>query len=256
MVILIYIVYITALSVGGATLIGGLLGFVFNRFAEKHGNSVMLFSAGVMLSTSVFNLILPSINYSENNRNLISVTGVFCGALCVVIIDYFIKKIVFSYEKTLFENCENKNEVINILLFVTAVAIHNFPEGIAAGVGFGTDNISDALAVAGSIALQNLPEGMIVISPMLSMGISKKLTFLIAVSTAFSEITGTLLGYYAVSLCDYFLPFLLSFAGGTMLYVICDDIIPDSKKINAKSGSSIPLLSGFCLMIVLNFIIG
>lgn len=216
----------------------------------------MLFSAGVMLSTSVFNLILPSINYSENSRNFISVVGVFFGALSVVVIDFFIKKIVFSCEKTMFENCKNENEIIDVLLFVTAIAIHNFPEGIAAGVGFGTENISDALAVAGSIALQNLPEGMIVISPMLSMGMSKKITFLIALSTAFSEIIGTLLGYYAVSIFDYLLPFFLSFAGGTMLYVICDDIIPDSKKVNSKSGSSIPLLSGFCLMIVLDFIIG
>ena len=255
MVIRIYIVYMTAIGVGGATLIGGIFGFIFKNFSEKHGNSVMLFSAGVMLSTSVFNLILPSLNNTENSKNYVSVAGVFCGAVCVVVINYFIKKIISNYENILFVNCENPNEINKILLFITAVAIHNFPEGIAAGVGFGTDNISDALAVAGSIALQNLPEGMIVISPMLSMGFSRKLTLFIALATAFSEILGTILGYYAVSLFGYLLPFFLSFAGGTMLYVICDDIIPDSKKSDSKNGSSIPLLSGFCLMIIINFII-
>ena len=252
----IYIVYLTAVGVGGATIIGGILGFIFKNFSKKHGNSVMLFSAGVMLSTSIFNLILPSLGYSENSRNFISVAGVFCGAVCVVFVDFFVKRFLRSYENVFLKNCKNTNEINKILLFVTAIAIHNFPEGIAAGVGFGTDNISDALAVAGSIALQNLPEGMIVISPMISIGFSKKLTFLIALSTAFSEIIGTLLGYYAVSIFDYLLPFLLSFAGGTMLYVICDDIIPDSKNSDSQNGSSIPLLSGFCLMIVLDFIIG
>ncbi len=256
MVIQIYTVYLTAVGVGGATIIGGILGFIFKNFSRKHSNSFMLFSAGVMLATSIFNLILPTLDHSEKSTNFISVAGVFCGAICVVFIDIFVKKVLHSHKDIFINNSEISNELNKIILFVTAIAIHNFPEGIAAGVGFGTDNISDALTVAGSIALQNIPEGMIVISPMLSIGFSKKLTFVIALSTAFSEIAGTLLGYYAVSLCDFLLPFLLSFAGGTMLYVICDDIIPDTKNSDSQNGSSISLLSGFCLMIIFDYIIG
>ncbi len=213
----------------------------------------MLFAAGVMLSTSVFNLILPSLNDYE--EKLVSISGIVFGALCVSIINVFVDRMIFSYEKKMKNTIENKNEINKILLFVSAIAIHNFPEGIAAGVGFGTDNISDALTVAGSIALQNLPEGMIVIAPMLSIGISKGKTMIIAVLTAVSEIIGTLSGYYAVSLFNSVLPFMLSFAGGTMLYVICNDIIPDTQKESENKFSSFALLFGFCLMLVFDYIV-
>ena len=110
MVIQIYIVYLTAVGVGGATVIGGILGFVFKNFSRKHGNSVMLFSAGVMLSTSVFNLILPTLDNLEKYKNLISVAGVFCGAICVVFIDFFVKKIIKSHEYIFSNNFENNKD--------------------------------------------------------------------------------------------------------------------------------------------------
>jgi ZIP family zinc transporter len=143
-----------------------------------------------------------------------------------------------------------------VLLFVTAIAIHNLPEGIAAGVGFGSGNTNDALLIAGGIALQNIPEGMVIIGPMLSAGVSPRRTFFIAMLTGLVEVAGTLLGYFAVSLASAILPFALAFAGGTMLYVISDEMIPETHAHGQQRGATYALLVGFCLMLVSDVLLG
>ena len=152
---------------------------------------------------------------------------------------------------------EHKNANLSkVLLFVMAIAIHNLPEGIAAGVGFGTDNTAQALTIAGGIALQNIPEGMVIIGPMLSSGISNKRAFLIALGTGIIEVIGTLIGYLAVSVSVAILPFALAFAGGTMLYVISDEMIPETHAHGAERGATYSLLAGFCLMLVFDMLLG
>ena len=134
-----------------------------------------------------------------------------------------------------------------------AIALHNLPEGIAAGVGFGTGDIKNALTVAGGIALQNLPEGMIIISPMLSAGISPMRTLVCAVSTGIIEIIGTLIGFYGVTISGIILPFALALAGGTMLYVISDEIIPATHTDGCERSATFALFLGFCVMLTMNF---
>ena len=246
------LIFLTAAGVGGATVIGAIIGFIFIKTTEKYADTVISFAAGVMLATSVFNLIIPSLNNEYKYRILISVAGIFCGSLCITVLDGFIERII--KHKNLIPNESSKN-LHAILLFVSAIAIHNFPEGIAAGIGFGTDNIADALIIAGSIAIQNLPEGMVIISPMLSVGISRSKTFIIAVFTGIIEIIGTLFGYYAITVSNEILPFALSFAGGTMIYVICGDMIPETQSEHRKQSSTYALISGFILMLILNEII-
>jgi ZIP family zinc transporter len=143
-----------------------------------------------------------------------------------------------------------------ILLFVMAIAIHNLPEGIAAGVGFGSGNDSHALTIAAGIALQNIPEGMVIIAPMLAAGVSPKRTFLCAMATGLVEVVGTLLGYFAVTVASAILPFALAFAGGTMLYVISDEMIPETHAHGAQRGATYALLVGFCLMLVSDVLLG
>ena len=143
-----------------------------------------------------------------------------------------------------------------VLLFVTAIAIHNLPEGIAAGVGFGTGNNAEALLIAGGIALQNIPEGMVIIGPMLAAGVKPGKTFLIAAATGLVEVAGTLIGYFAVSLASAILPFALAFAGGTMLYVISDEMIPETHAHGNERGATYALLVGFCLMLVSDVLLG
>ena len=141
------------------------------------------------------------------------------------------------------------------MLFVLAIAIHNLPEGIAAGVGFGTGNVTDAFLLAAGIALQNIPEGMVIITPMLSAGISPKRTFFYAAMTGMVEVLGTFIGYFAVSVASAILPFALAFAGGTMLYVISDEMIPETHAHGAERGATYALLFGFCLMLVFDVLL-
>ena len=143
-----------------------------------------------------------------------------------------------------------------VLLFVTAIAIHNLPEGIAAGVGFGSGDVSQALLIAGGIALQNIPEGMVIIGPMLAAGVSAKRTFVIAMATGLVEVLGTLLGYFAVSVAAAILPFALAFAGGTMLYVISDEMIPETHAHGSERGATYALLVGFCVMLATDVLLG
>ena len=244
-------VLLTALGVGGATMIGAIIGFIFKKVSHKFSDIVLAFAAGVMLAAAVIGLILPSLEYGEYAigwRLLITIAGIFCGAVCLNLID----KLVPHLHKMAGADGEaHQNQNLNkVLLFVLAIAIHNLPEGIAAGVGFGTGNDTQALIIAGGIALQNIPEGMVIIAPMLAAGVPPKKTILIALGTGLIEVVGTLIGYFAVSISTVILPFALAFAGGTMLYVISDEMIPETHAHGHQRGATYALLVGFCLMLL------
>ena len=246
-------VLLTALGVGGATIIGALIGFLFKNLSHKFSDIVLSFAAGVMLAASVVGLILPSLEYGGNWGLLVTVLGIFAGAVCLNLID----KLVPHLHKMIGTEIESHNNanLNKILLFVMAIAIHNLPEGIAAGVGFGSDNTTQAMIIAAGIALQNIPEGMVIIAPMLSAGVSKKKTLIIAMATGLVEVVGTLIGYFAVSVASVILPFALAFAGGTMLYVISDEMIPETHAHGGERGATYALLVGFCLMLVMDVLL-
>ena len=246
-------VLLTALGVGGATVIGALIGFLFKDLSHKFSDLVLSFAAGVMLAAAIVGLVLPSLEYGGKFGLLITVLGIFAGALCLNLVD----KLVPHLHKMMGAEIEahNNANLNKVLLFVMAIAIHNLPEGIAAGVGFGSGNTAQAMIIAGGIALQNIPEGMVIIAPMLSAGVSKKKTLCIAMLTGFVEVVGTLVGYFAVSLATAVLPFALAFAGGTMLYVISDEMIPETHHGDAR-GATYALLVGFCLMLAMDVLLG
>ncbi len=248
-----YIVLLTAAGVGGATIIGALLGFAFRRISHKFSDIVMGFAAGVMLAAAIVGLIIPSMEKKGAYTLPITIIGIFCGALLLNVID----KVVPHLHRLVGRDIEeHKTQDLNrVLLFVLAIAIHNFPEGIAAGVGFGTENLSDALTIAGGIALQNIPEGMVIIAPMLASGVSKGKTLIAAFSTGIIEVIGTIIGYLAVSISSAILGFALSFAGGTMLYVISDEMIPETHSHGNERNSTYSLLAGFCLMLLMDYYI-
>ena len=248
------IVLLTALGVGGATLIGAIIGFAFKKLSHRFSDIILSFAAGIMLAASVIGLVLPSLEYGGKWSLLVTIIGIFCGALCVNLID---KLVPHLHAFAGIEQEQHDNKGLNkVLLFVMAIAIHNLPEGIAAGVGFGSGNTNQALIIAGSIALQNIPEGMVIIAPMLSAGVSKKKTFFIASLTGLIEVIGTFIGYFAVSVSSAILPFALAFAGGTMLYVISDEMIPETHAHGAERGATYSLLVGFCLMLVTDVLLG
>ncbi len=254
------IVLLTALGVGGATVFGVAIGFIFKKISHKFSDIVLSFAAGVMLAAAVMGLIVPSVEYGETMYGniflslLVTVAGIFVGALSLNIID----KLVPHLHRIVGEDIEkhNNKNLNSVMLFVIAIAIHNLPEGIAAGVGFGAGNIAEALIIAGGIALQNIPEGMVFVAPMLAGGVSGKKTFLIAAMTGLIEVIGTLIGYFAVSIAAIILPFALSFAGGTMLYIISDEMIPETHAHGGERGATYALLVGFALMLVTDVLLG
>lgn len=250
------LVWLTALGIGGATMIGAVLGFVFRKISHRFSDIVLAFAAGVMMAAAVIGLILPSLEHESGWALPIAVAGIFCGALCLTLLD----RLVPHLHKLAGVEPENHPDqtarLDKILLFVMAIALHNFPEGVAAGVSFGGGNTAEALVVAGGIALQNVPEGMVIIGPMLAAGVTPKRTLICALATGVVEVLGTLLGYGAVSLSATILPFMLAFAGGTMLYVISDEMIPETHAHGCERGATFALLVGFCLMLATDYYLG
>ena len=244
------IVILTALGVGGATVIGSLIGFICKGISHKLSDIAMSFAAGIMMAASVVGLILPSLEGGGIIDIVVTVAGIFVGALCIDLIGKFVPHMRRFLEPQ--AECEDESSLDKAMLFIAAMAIHNLPEGIAAGVGFGSGDISQALFIAGGIALQNIPDGMVIIAPMLSAGISPKRTFFCAMLTGAFEVIGTLIGYFAASLSAAILPFALSFAGGAMLYIISDEIIPETHADGHQRGATYALLIGFCLMLITN----
>lgn len=250
------LVLLTALGVGGATIIGSIIGFAFKKITHKFTDIVLAFAAGVMLAAAVFGLIIPSVEYGGKYGLIITVAGIFAGALALNLIDKLVPHVHKLAGVDQEAHGAGNDRLSKVLLFVMAIAIHNFPEGIAAGVGFGSGNVGEALVIAGGIALQNIPEGMVIIGPMLAAGISKKRTFICAMATGLVEVFGTLLGYAAVSVASAILPFALAFAGGTMLYVISDEMIPETHAHGSERGATYALLVGFCVMLISDTLLG
>lgn len=250
------LVLLTALGVGGATVIGALIGFLFRKISHSFSDIIMGFAAGVMLSAAVIGLILPSLEYgSKPTALIVTVIGIFCGALCLDLINKFVPHLHGPLGAD-HQDHQKTQQMHKVLLFVMAIGIHNLPEGIAAGVSFGTENVTDALLVSGGIALQNIPEGMVIIAPMLAVGVKPLRTFLIASFTGLIEVAGTLIGFFAVSVSTFILPFALAFAGGTMIYVVSEEMIPETHAHGSQRGATYALLAGFCIMIGMDYLLG
>ena len=232
---------------GGATVLGAIVGFDFKKAASLYSAYIMATAAGIMLSASVFSLIIPSL---ESGGAYVTVIGILIGALTIDILDGAADRIC---EKLSFSANEGAHK--SVFLLISAIAIHNLPEGIAAGVGFGSGDVFDAIMIAGGIALQNIPEGMVLIAPMLSAGITPKRSLLLASLTGVIEVVGTFLGYFAVSIASALLPFILSYAGGCMLYVILGEMLPASRLGGNSRASNYAFLSGFAFMLIFDAII-
>ena len=265
-------VLLTALGVGGATVIGALIGFIFKKASHRFSDIVLAFAAGVMLAAAVLGLVMPSVEYGyamfapapEESASpilakvialVMTVAGIFVGALCLNLVDRLVPHLHKMADVDQESHAHNRN-VGKVLLFVMAIAIHNLPEGIAAGVGFGSGNTAEALLIAGGIALQNIPEGMVIIGPMLAAGIKPGKTLAIALGTGLVEVVGTLIGYFAVTVSAAILPFALAFAGGTMLYIISDEMIPETHAHGCERGATYALLVGFCVMLISDILLG
>lgn len=244
---------LTALGVGGATIFGVLLGFLFQKIPHEFNDVVLGYAAGIMLGASILGLIMPSL---DEGNVWITLAGILAGAVFLNFADKMTPHLHHITGMDQEAHSDKQSQLNKVMLFVMAIAIHNLPEGIAAGVGFGTENIGNAITVALGIALQNIPEGMVIVSPLIIAGVPKIRVFVIACFTGIVEIIGTMIGFGAVSIATTILPFALAFAGGTMIYVVSDEMIPETHSHGYERQATYALLFGFMTMILMDHYIG
>ncbi len=245
-------VWISAAGLCGATIIGSLIGFLIKGLPHKWNDTVMGYCAGVMLAASTLGLILPALERGGASGWWVVVVGVMAGALFLNVLDLVTPHLhhITGLDP---EEHHNNSSLNRILLFVMAIAIHKLPEGIAAGVSMsGASGDSPAWMVSAGIALQNVPEGMVIIAPLLLAGVTRLRTFLISIAIGLLEIIGVWAGFGLGSASEMFLPVMLGFAGGAMLYVTSDEIIPETHAHGYQKQATYALLLGFMTLAVLD----
>lgn len=246
-------VWISAAGLCGATIIGSILGFFFKELPHKWNDTILGFCAGIMLASSTIGLILPA--FGGTNQWWWVVLGVIAGALFLNVLD-----LITPHLHTITgldpEQHHNSSILNKVLLFVLAIALHKLPEGMAAGVSMSAaeGELSD-WAVSLGIALQNIPEGMVIIAPLLMAGVSRLRTFIIAITIGLLEVVGVWLGFGLGSVSELLLSIMLGFAGGAMLYVISDEMIPETHAHGYQKQATYALLIGFMTLLLMEKII-
>ena len=247
-------ILLTALGVGGATIVGAIIGFFVRDVDHKTNDVILGFAAGIMLAAAIIGLIVPAFDSVTISMLWLPVIGIFTGAIFL----NFMDKVTPHLHKLSGVDSEphthNKN-ISRAMLFVMAVALHNLPEGMAAGVSFGNEDVSAAITVAVGIALQNIPEGIVTVSPLVMSGVKRSRAFVLAAATGLIEVVGTFVGFYMAEVSQHILPFALAFAGGTMLYIISDEMIPETHSHGYERIATYSLLIGFTVMLILDVVL-
>ena len=239
-------VWICAAGLCGATIVGSLIGFMIKELPHKWNDTVLGYCAGVMLAASTIGLIVPA--FEMTGHWWLVAIGVMVGALFLNLLDLVTPHL--HHITGLDEAEHHHNASLNhVLLFVMAIALHKLPEGMAAGVSMseGTDG---SWSVTLGIALQNVPEGMVVIAPLLVAGVSHARTFLISTVIGLLEVIGVWLGFAMGTASQLMLPFMLGFAGGAMLYVTSDEMIPETHAHGYQKQATYALLLGFMTLVL------
>ena len=241
-------VWISAAGLCGSTIIGSILGFLIKELPHKWNDTVLGYCAGIMLAASTVGLILPAFELTSQWGWV--VLRVMAGALFLNVLDLVTPHL---HSITGLDPEEHKaNATLNhVLLFVMAIALHKLPEGMAAGVSMCNAGDQTDWSVSFGIALQNIPEGMVIIAPLLVAGVSTLRTFLISIAIGVLEIVGVLLGYGLGTASEAFLPIMLGFAGGAMLYVTSDEMIPETHAHGYQKQATYALLLGFMTLLIL-----
>lgn len=242
-------VWISALGLCGATLVGALLGFLIKELPHKWNDTVLGYCAGIMLAASTLGLIVPA--FEATPAWWMVAAGVMVGALFLNVLDLVTPHLhhITGLEE---EEHVNNKTLNHVLLFVMAIALHKLPEGMAAGVSMSKSTGQTAdWSVSLGIALQNIPEGMVIIAPLLVAGVTKLRTLVISLSIGLLEIVGVWLGFALGSASAFFLPIMLGFAGGAMLYVTSDEMIPETHAHGYQKPATYALLIGFMTLLVM-----
>ena len=219
---------------------------MIKELPHKWNDTVLGYCAGVMLAASTIGLIVPA--FEMTGHWWFVAIGVMVGALFLNLLDLVTPHL--HHITGLDEAEHHHNASLNhVLLFVMAIALHKLPEGMAAGVSM-SEGIDGSWAVTLGIALQNVPEGMVVIAPLLVAGVSHARTFLISTVIGLLEVIGVWLGFAMGTASQLMLPFMLGFAGGAMLYVTSDEMIPGTHAHGYQKQATYALLLGFMTLVL------
>ncbi|PTB84179.1 ZIP family metal transporter [Marinobacter vinifirmus] len=246
--------FIASAITGGCTAVGALPVLFGRKPSETFNDTLLGFAAGVMLAASFFSLIIPSLDVATEMYGpgplpaTIAVVGILLGALAIALADRLIPHQHFITG----QEGPDPQKVAGVWLFVLAIAIHNFPEGLAVGVAYGSGQEDTAYALAVGIGLQNLPEGLAVAVGLMSVGYDRVEAFLVAALTGLIEPIGGVFGGFFVNISQVLLPWGLVFAAGAMLFVISHEIIPETHRRGHHRRATAGLMVGLVVMLFLD----
>ncbi len=246
---------IASFLAGLATGVGALPALFFKSVPDRLMSALLGGAAGVMLAATSFSLIVPGIEHGNllwpGYGVYVVAFGLLLGAFSLDLVDRLL-----PHEHFILGPEGPSSRMKRIWLFIIAITIHNFPEGLAVGVGFGSGDIAAGTSLAIGIGLQNMPEGLAVALPLLGLGYSRPQAIGIATLTGLVEPVGGLLGVGAVSIFHPVLPLGLAFAAGAMLFVISDEIIPETHAKGRSRLATFGIIAGFVIMMSLDNLLG
>ena len=223
---------ICAAGLGLASLAGSLAGMIVRRIPHKWNDVFLGFCAGMMLTAALVCLIVPSVEMAGKSGWWQPMVGVALGVALIGVLDRITPHLhhIAGLEAGEIEEAHTSSarSINRVLLFVIAIAIHKFPEGIAAGVVFDSDNLTNAYTVAITIAIQNIPEGMVVVTPLIMIGVSMWRVLGVSLTVALLEVAGVVAGYLIGDISSALLPALTALAGGAMLVGRSDEMIAET----------------------------
>lgn len=239
---------ISAAGLGLSSLLGSVIGLGVRRIPHRWNDVFLGFCAGMMLTASIVCLIVPSVEMCRPGRWWQVGVGVGAGVALISVLDRITPHLHHLSGLADAEVHTHNASFNRTLLFVMAIAIHKFPEGLATGVSF-NGAPSNAMVISLTIALQNIPEGMVVVTPLLMAGVRFLPTALIALTVAMLEVGGVFAGYFIGEACSVVLPALMALAGGAMLYVISDEMIPETHAHGFQKHATYALVAGVMAML-------
>lgn len=255
---LVWMGVMASLVAGLAAGVGALPVLAVRNISRKTHDVLLGFSAGVMLAASAFSLLVPALEVvAQQGQDKIAGAvlvgvGLMVGAIALSAVhqwlphEHFIKG----------PEGGSAVELRRMALFILAITLHNFPEGLAVGVGFGGGDVANGLALTAGIFLQNLPEGFVVAIALAGLGYAPSQAVMAALATGVVETLGGFVGAGAVSLASAVLPWGLSSAAGAMVFVISHEVIPETHRHGHETPATFGLMVGFALMMVLDVALG